>query len=51
MYGWLWRHLPGPASTRIALAVLLAAAVIAALLGLVFPWVDHQLALDDGALG
>jgi MFS-type transporter involved in bile tolerance (Atg22 family) len=51
MYGWLWRHLPRPTSTRIVLAVLLAAAVVAALFGFVFPWVDHQLALDDGALG
>ena len=25
MYGWLWRHLPGPTPVRLVLAVLLAA--------------------------
>lgn len=51
MYGWLWRHLPGPVPLRITLAVVLATAVIAALTGLVFPWIDHHLALDIATLG
>jgi Mg/Co/Ni transporter MgtE len=51
MYRWLWRHLPGPMSTRVALATLLAFLAIAALLGVVFPWLDHQLAVDNAAIG
>ena len=51
MYSWLWRHLPGPVSVRVALAILMAAVVVAALTGVVFPWIDHHIALDDAALG
>ena len=51
MYSWLWRHLPGPVPFRVALAVLMAAAVVAALTGFVFPWIDHHVALDVAALG
>lgn len=38
MYGWIWRQLPGPLGVRITQAVLLAAAVLALLWFLVFPW-------------
>ena len=51
MYSWVWRHLPGPVPLRVTLAVVLATAVVAALTGIVFPWVDHHLALDIATLG
>ena len=38
MYGWLWRHLPGPVGVRVLLALVLAAAVLAAC----FVWVDRK---------
>ena len=37
MYGWLWRHLPGPLPVRVALAATLAAAVLVACTTVVFP--------------
>lgn len=51
MYRWMWRHLRDPVPLRVAFAVVLAAAVVAALIGLVFPWIDQHLALDIATLG
>lgn len=38
MYGWIWRHLPGPTPVRVGVALLLAALVVAVLFTVVFPW-------------
>ena len=46
MYSWVRQLLPGPVPLRVTLAVVLATAVVAALTGIVFPWVDHHLAPD-----
>lgn len=43
MYGWIWRHLPGPLPARAAQALLLLAAVVTALFLWVFPRVEAQL--------
>ncbi|WP_433870740.1 hypothetical protein [Saccharopolyspora sp. CA-218241] len=43
MYGWIWRHLPGPVPVRAVQAVLLVAAVVAVLLFAVFPWLEPRL--------
>ncbi|HEU5224072.1 MAG TPA: hypothetical protein VFU07_10410 [Candidatus Lumbricidophila sp.] len=40
MYGALWRVLPGPWWVKVALLIVLAAAVVAALFTWVYPWVD-----------
>ncbi|MBX6389539.1 MAG: hypothetical protein IRZ08_11170 [Frankia sp.] len=45
MYGWIYRHLPGPTPVRALLAVLLALAVVALLLFVVFPAVEPHLPL------
>jgi len=37
MYGWIWRHLPGPTWVRVVTTVALAAAVVAVLFSWVFP--------------
>ena len=37
MYGWLWRHLPGPAAARVAQALLVAGAVVVVCFLWVFP--------------
>ena len=42
MYAWVWRRLPGPASVRVLQLLVLAAAIVAALFGVVFPWVDPK---------
>ena len=41
MYGALWRILPGPWFVRLLIVLVLVAAVSAALVFWVFPWVDQ----------
>ena len=47
MYGWIWRHLPGPWPVRALVALALAAAVVAVLFLWVFPWAEPRLPFDD----
>ncbi|WP_198942793.1 hypothetical protein [Actinophytocola xanthii] len=47
MYGWIWRHLPGPVAVRVALAVVLALGVAALLLFVVFPWLEPLLPFNN----
>jgi hypothetical protein len=50
MYGWIWRHLPGPVAVRVLVAAVLLAAVLAVLVGVVFPAVEPLLPFDDVAV-
>jgi hypothetical protein len=43
MYGWIWRHLPGPTALRLLQVLLLLAAVSALLLFVIFPWIEPNL--------
>ncbi len=43
MYAALWRVLPGPTALKVLQLVLLAAVVMAALFGWVFPWAERSL--------
>ena len=43
MYGWIWRHLPGPLPVRGLLALVLVAAVVLVLFTTVFPWAEDSL--------
>jgi hypothetical protein len=47
MYGWIWRHLPGPLAVRISLAVALVAGVVALLMLVIFPWVEPMLPFNN----
>jgi hypothetical protein len=47
MYVWIWRHLPGNAWLRAFEVLVLAAAVSAVLLFLVFPWVEPHLPFSN----
>lgn len=47
MYGWIYRHLPGPTPVRVLLAVLLALAVAVLLFFVVFPAVEPFVPLND----
>lgn len=47
MYGWLWRHLPGPLPLRATATLVLLLAVLALLLLVVFPRVEALLPYDD----
>lgn len=47
MYGWLWRKLPGGVAEKILSVTLLAAAFLALLFFVVFPWVEPRLPWND----
>lgn len=47
MYGWLWRHLPGPLPLRLLLALVLLLGVLALLFLVVFPEVEPLLPFSD----
>jgi hypothetical protein len=51
VYLWIWRHLPGPVAGKAALAVLLALAVVALLLFVVFPWAEPRLPFNAVTVG
>lgn len=43
MYGWIWRHLPGPTAVKTVEAVVLLLAVVAVLFLMVFPWAQRSI--------
>ncbi|HVK20330.1 MAG TPA: hypothetical protein VM677_03110 [Actinokineospora sp.] len=47
MYGWIWRHLPGPTAVRAVTALLLVAGVVALLMFVVFPWLEPKLPFNQ----
>ncbi|MEJ2852479.1 MULTISPECIES: hypothetical protein [unclassified Saccharothrix] len=47
MYGWIWRHLPGPLPVRVLEATVLVAGVVALLLFVVFPWIEPKLPFNN----
>ena len=51
MYGWLWRHLPGPTAVRVVTAVVLVLAVLAACFLWVFPAVAPYMPFNQTTVG
>jgi hypothetical protein len=51
LYAWIWRSLPGGTRRKALLSLLLAAAVIALFLFVVFPWVEPRLPFGDVTVG
>ncbi|MBB4687197.1 hypothetical protein [Amycolatopsis jiangsuensis] len=47
MYGWIWRHLPGPFAAKLTIAVVLLLGIVALLMFVVFPWLDPLLPFND----
>lgn len=47
MYGWIWRHLPGPLAVRVLAALVLVAGAVALLFFVVFPWLEPMLPFND----
>ena len=47
MYGWLWRHLPGPLALRLLQSLLLLSLAVALLFFVVFPAVEPLLPYSD----
>ncbi|QTG81830.1 hypothetical protein [Arthrobacter crystallopoietes] len=51
MYGWIFRHLPGPLCVRIIVSILLIAGAVLLLLQFVFPWLSQFNPLTDSTIG
>ncbi len=51
MYGWIWRHLPGPTAAKVAETVVLVLGVVALLMLVVFPWVEPLLPFNQVTTG
>lgn len=49
MYGWIWRHLPGPTWFKVIEALVLTAAVVLLLFQVVFPWANEAFNLSGEA--
>ncbi len=47
MYGWLWRHLPGPWFARLGELLVLLVGILALLFYVVFPAVDPHLPFNE----
>ena len=43
MYVWVWKHLPGPISVRLMLALAILVGVLYLLFEHAFPWLDPRL--------
>ena len=50
MYGWIFRHLPGPAWLRAMQMLILAVLVVAALFVWVFPWAQAYFELGGSSV-
>ncbi|PZM98003.1 MAG: hypothetical protein DIU79_01170 [Actinobacteria bacterium] len=51
MYAWIWRRLPFGLPGKIIGSLLLAAAFVALLWYVVFPWAEPLLPFDDAQVG
>jgi len=51
MYGWLWRHLPGPTAVRVLIAALLVAGVVAACFAWLYPAIAPFMPFNDTTVG
>ena len=51
MYGWFFRHLPGPTWFRVFLCLVIAAFAVAVLFAYVFPWAERFFCWGGGGGG
>lgn len=51
MYGWIWRHLPGPTPVRVVLAAVLVVAVLAACFTWVYPALAPLMPFNNTTVG
>ena len=49
MYGFIWRHLPGPAWLKAIEALILLAGIVYLLMQYVFPWANETWHLSGNA--
>jgi len=51
MYGWLWRHLPGPRFVRLLVLAVMALGVLTACFIWFFPWLAPHMPFNDTTVG
>jgi len=51
MYGWLWRHLPGPTGLRVLVLAVALLAVLAASFLWVFPAIAPLMPFNNSTVG
>lgn len=51
MYGWVWRHIPGPMAVRLVTAAILVLAIVAVLFLWVFPLAAPLVPFNDNTVG
>ncbi|WP_197497079.1 hypothetical protein [Arthrobacter sp. B6] len=51
MYGWIFRHLPGPLWLRIFTSVVLVCAALVLMVQFLFPWMSTFTQLTDSTIG
>lgn len=51
MYGWIFRHLPGPLWLRIVTSVLLVACALVLMVQFLFPWMSEYTQFTDSTIG
>lgn len=47
MYTWIWRHLPGNMTLKLAEVLVLFLAVTAVLMFVIFPWIEPHLPISQ----
>jgi hypothetical protein len=47
VYGWIWRHLPGPTPVRLLISLVAVAGIVLLLFTVVFPWLEPLLPFTD----
>ncbi|GAA1997742.1 hypothetical protein [Brevibacterium samyangense] len=51
MYGFLWRHLPGPWPVKLLISLVLVAAAVYLLMEYVFPVIAPYMPFNDATVG
>lgn len=51
MYGWIFRHLPGPLWMRILTSLVLLAGALVLMVQFLFPWFSQFTTLTDSTIG
>jgi hypothetical protein len=51
MYGWIFRHLPGPLWARILTSAALIAGILVLMVQFLFPWMSQFTTLTNSTIG
>jgi hypothetical protein len=51
MYGWIFRHLPGPLWIRVLTSLVLVVAALFLMVEFLFPWMSQFTQFTDSTIG